>query len=402
MLSLKNRMLQPRLVAGVTVSLGGEHTAYHLLLLKRDKEEINLQENHLAISSLDELKKLIPAGIPIHLSIHGRGVLHRQTSDVSLNGVEVVLPNADPDQFYTQGIPATNGMVYSIARCQMIDDLLSEFNNKELWVIELSFGPFEVYKLWPYLAQSEKIDSLDMILSFGGEGRLDRFDPDGNSANKKVNIGDDLIANDLLPAYAGALMLLTGVNGNLTTPVSESLRNEFFQKQIFDRGWKFVVGLIGLILLLNTGFYYYYKQKNNQLVGASSYALSQIAELDTLRAKVERQEQLIQTTSINQRTDVSFYADEVGRSLPTGLKLRSVDIFPIQGEEKDYEKNSLVKYDRQRIVIKGQCSSSLTYNQWIKSLESLKWINKVQHIDYKDIHNQLAEFEMNLFIEASL
>jgi len=398
---IKTWLFKNRRVAGLTMSVGKEETRFHLIVLERQGSEIQVLQQLSDLDSIDQVIEALPKNTPVQFCLNGRGILHKKlapASDQQL--IQAVLPNADPTQFYLQKTDAAAGLIVSIIRQQMLDDSIEQFINKGVWITGLSLGVFDSQVLWPYLEKPVTLNTNQYQLEFDREGKITTFRPEASIVGHTFKIGDDAISAILLPSYGKALKAILGHSDNWTTEQVGTLKDEYQQKQLFDKAWRVALGVVGIILLSNTFFYFHYKDKNAQLRGASAFALAQISELDILKTKIEKHQQLVQMTSVNQSTDLSFYADELGKSLSKGLKFLDLNIFPRTGKDSDYNQKTLVKYQRNHIRIKGQCDNSLTYNNWIKKLDSLDWIKSVQHLDYKDLSKQLSEFELNIIIDS--
>jgi len=188
----------------------------------------------------------------------------------------------------------------------------------------------------------------------------------------------------------------------ISSPLLEAQADEFMHRQLFQWTSKIALGGIFTILLLNTFFFYQFKSKNQALQSSMMVSRHQLAELDSLKSQVEHQERLFQQTQVHQNTRTAYYADRIATTLPVGLQLSELTIFPMKGKKRDYDKEELIQYENDRITIKGKCENSLIYNQWIKQLQELKWISAARHVDYKDVNNALGEFELHLTLSPSI
>lgn len=402
--SIKNALFMHRKSAGISMYIEGENMSYDLVVLERKKEEIQIITQQTNIENLEILSSKLPEKIPVSLSINGRGVLHKKLPDGSDEQLlHAVFPNADPEQFYIQKKRAKEGIFCSVIRRKKLDQICQEFANKNIWLIDIRLGIFNLHLLWSYLGKPGCISTNKHQLFFDKSGNIETFKNAADHGEQNYSLGGDMIPAALIQAYSNSLSLFIAVPSSFNHPIIEQTKREYQYKQVFDKSWKYVLGFIGVIVLINSSFFYYYKNKNQQLSGVSTYAFHQIAELDTLKKRAQQQKKIIESTNVNQSTDLSFYADQIGKSLPEGMQLNSFNIFPMLGSERDYEQGSLIKYNSQNINIKGKCNSSLVYNKWIKQLEELDWVNKVQHLEYKDVDKTLAEFELQIIItEAAL
>ncbi|MEL6863595.1 MAG: hypothetical protein AAFP19_04210 [Bacteroidota bacterium] len=394
--------LQNQRHAGVELSLVSGEREYRVVILKKEKGEIEIEEQTDSIKDLAALSELLAEEqIPVYLSISGRGILHKlvdQPTGMQQQLIQAVLPSAGPEQFYLQENPGAKGLFASIARKQLIDELLEEFRQAGIWVIGLSFGGFDMRYLLPFLNGQKELSSRTQQLQFNEEGATERITPANTDIESRIRLGDQEMETRWVLAYALAFKGLMQMESGVGTPVLEEQQEEFKHMRLFQLGGKLILGLLFTVLLINVFFYYQYKSNNEQLGAAMAQSRYQLIELDSLRKQVEQQEAMLKQTSVNQDTRLSFYADQLGQSLPAGIQLLELEVFPMLGRKRDYEKEDLIRYDKRRIQIKGICKSSLIYNSWIKELKELEWVEEARHLNYSDISKNLGEFELAILL----
>ena len=96
-----------------------------------------------------------------------------------------------------------------------------------------------------------------------------------------------------------------------------------------------------------------------------------------------------------------MYFSSPNAILPSELTLSELEVFPMQGKARDYREGQLVRYQRNVISIKGFCKNSLTYNEWLKTLEDLDWVERAEHLKFYDLSKRLSAFELRLLIAPS-
>ena len=107
---------------------------------------------------------------------------------------------------------------------------------------------------------------------------------------------------------------------------------------------------------------------------------------------------VISGTNLNKNSKTSFYADQIAASVPKGIQFSVLDIFPLIEKQNNFQENQLQEFKQNIILIKGLSKSSTVYNQWVRKLKKLDWIKTVDHLDYKDVDRNNAEFELRLGI----
>ncbi len=403
--NIKKKLLSPEVFAGVDLILHSDQQHFNVIVLKRKKGEIQIAKKVIGLTDTNELFEALGSDIPIYLSLNGKSILHRQVeSNEDLNNVQLlnsVLPNSDPSDFYIESVISSQATFVSIIRKNILDHIIEQLTTAQLCILQVGIGSFDVRFLSSYIPDVLSIQTEKQIINLSEAGEIHSFSANNKEDWSEVKIGDDYIDSRLAQCYAGAFKGLIGIPSNSDIANLNIAREEFSHKTIYKKGSIALLGGLLFVLIINTGLYYNYKSSNAKLSTQLLYKNGQLQELDILKSKLDRQEKLLKTTSINQSTRTSFYADQIGKSVPDGISLTKLSIFPIEGKKDDYTKSDLVKFKKNEILIAGSCKSSKIYNQWIKDLQGQEWIKTVRHLNYKDISNSLGEFELNVLIAAS-
>lgn len=399
------QLIQSKKFAGIELILEGDGYKLNMVVLKRTKGEIHIIKSKVGISDIEELKKEVSEEIPIYLTLNGKGILHRKLEEINSENysqvLNAILPNSSLNDFYLQTFESNQSTFASILRKNILDDILAKWKTANLWIVQAGLGSFDLRFLASLLPKGEPIHTDKHVLQLNDEGELYEFDTNKNDGWSKIKIGDDLMDSRLFVSYAAAFKGLLDIPSDLEIIEIEQSKNEFFHKRVYEIGSiALACGLI-FILLINTGLYYNYKSSNEKFSTQLLLKKTQLEKLDSLKAQLRRQKQLMLNTNINQGTRTSYYADQIGNSLPKEINLTNLTIFPIKGKKNDYDKQELVKFEKEQIRISGQCKSSLIYNQWIKDLQHLDWVKSADHLDYKDVNNKLGQFELKITIASS-
>ncbi len=393
----------PNKVAGVDAFyMEGGKLLFHAVVLERQKDEVLLLKKKREIVGIEELAELVGTEVPLHLAVNLRGVLHKSL-EMRQGGTtlfQMALPNANPNDFYWQGEALATSRAVSIARRDIIDELLKLLHQHGLWVTGLSLGPFNIQHIYPFLPKKPQVKAHDLALNFDENGKLTGFDKllEGQLAYPSTTIGDEALDGELLPSYATAFKGIFVGGGGLDIPVIQHNQAEFFHKQLLKRvGWK-VLGVLLAVLLLNSFVYFHFKQKMEVAKVDLSRREVELAVLDSLEKSLKTQEAFIKQTQINKASKASFYADRIAASLPDGIQLVELEVFPLKGKKTDYEPGELLPYTPNTILVKGRCDNSLLYNKWLKELANQAWLSSVEHLTYKETGASQKEFELKLVI----
>ncbi|MEM9821097.1 MAG: hypothetical protein AAF985_08500 [Bacteroidota bacterium] len=400
----KNKILHPRQFTGVEVCLQGDQLCYHFVILKKQKGDIQIQQTGSDFNDFATLQKQLPKEVPIHLCLSGRGILHKLISGTGETPPQLfkqVLPNANFKQFHLQQIPGDQQTIVSLIRQDVLQQHLQQFKSAGFWPVDLSLGSFGIRQLRAFIDTSKGIGTTNQFIELDNKGQIRHFHPLSEPRHEEISIGGDRLATRLLPAYTSALDGLIQTEQRGPLPELNDNKTEYFH---FIAHQKIKIGLIaaGFILLLtNTFCYYQLKDRNGNLQTDLFYQQKQLLQLDSLKRKLSQQKHFLQQSNLNQYSNASFFADQIGASLPKDLRLTELDIFPVKEQQRKQPDDHWMEYEHQKIKVKGHCKSSLQYNAWVRDLRQLSWVQSVKHLNYRDIDHQLGSFEMLINLSPS-
>ncbi|MBI1227729.1 MAG: hypothetical protein GC192_21020 [Bacteroidetes bacterium] len=396
---------KPKKLAGVDVFSAEGSYAFHAIVLEKRKDEVLVQSKILHANEIKDLYGIIGDDVEIHLSVNIRGVLYKQlpAQQDESRLFQMALPNADTADFYWRKEPIQTGFAVSIVRKNIIDELLEQFRQVNLWVTGISLGPFNIRHIYPFLPQGTTVAVHDFYLNFDSDGSLIGFIKKSNEQNlfSDTKIGDEYIDERFISAYATAFKGILDKPGGMDIPALKVNAEAFFHKMLLKKvGLKILIGLLA-VLLVNSVLYYHIKHKDEMAKILLSKKLAELAILDSLEKEYKEQEDLIRLTQVNKPTKSSFFADQIAASIPSGIKLLTMEIFPLKGNKTDYEPGAVFQYEANTILLKGQCENSLKYNEWLKYLEKFSWSSRVEHLTYKEVGTSQKEFELKIIIADS-
>ncbi len=401
----RSKILRPTQYAGVEVLIAKAGRSYRVILLREQNGALEIEESSGLLSTFEEVAQLIPIDCPINLVINGKGILQKQLKEFANNDqaiIQNIFPNTRSDVFYLQKTKMADGLAIAIARKDLVDEIAHLFQAKKMLLTGIALGVLDLRFLLTVVKDKTVLFTPQQELWFSSEKQLIQIKTQERPKEQSLLLADhsELVASAAM-SYTCALKGFLQIPSSIPSEQINFGKEEFFHQNVLQKaGMALSFFFLGL-LLINTGFYYFYKTKNEQLASSILHSRNQLSELDAIKANLQKQQGLISKTNINQSTRSSYYADQIGTSLPKDLQLQELEIFPMLGKARDYEAGTLVRYDHQKINIKGWCKNSLTYNTWIKELEALPWVAKAQHINYQDVHKTLGEFELQIIIAPS-
>ena len=83
---------------------------------------------------------------------------------------------------------------------------------------------------------------------------------------------------------------------------------------------------------------------------------------------------MIEQTGIFENKKLSVYADKIAASMPQDIVLRDLYFNP---QTQETEEDSLVSFNANQLIIKGNCTKSLLLNEWVNVLKSQSYVKSV-------------------------
>ncbi len=387
----------------VEIQLQGKLIRYRQIGLKLAKGEITITNTVEATENLEAVLVTIKPRTPLILLVNGYGILHRSLTALSFSNQEIIgqiLPNANAKDFIIQKTENGSNLLVSIIRKNIIEEQLKLFKSLGQWPVAIAVGNFHIKNIISFIENTDQIATDFQLINFDGISNIiTSFEKRKVVENypKKLSIGDDQVSTALVSAYAAAFSLLTKMT--IDYAITKEIKEEYLWANLFNKGKLVAGGVVMSLLVLNTLCFYNFKDKKADLQKTIYIYQDQFSQLDSMRNSLSQQRLFLKNTRLNGYSKSSYYADQLGSSIPKGISLEELIIFPEKKQKKLLKKDKLVDYDYQKIMIKGKSNNSIRYNDWITNLKVLPWIAKVTHINYQELQNEAGKFETEITIQ---
>ena len=167
----------------------------------------------------------------------------------------------------------------------------------------------------------------------------------------------------------------------------------------FSQFKAFGIAVIGGIFLTLLGTYFYQNHLNQRVaeleVDLSVYN-ENLSMLDRLSQEKQRKQELIANAGVNAKNFLSYYLDEIGKSVPSSITLSEMTLFPVVGKLKNKQR---VEVDQEKIIIAGTTKGNEIMDDWIEMMDRFEWVKSIELINYLKISEELAEFELVMTLE---
>ncbi len=398
---LKNSLFKVQKIAALEVFNQEDNSwQMNLTILEKKKEQLSIVEKQTLVSNLKAISSLVSAELPLILLVNGKGVLQKKISHLPeqpLNIPARLLPEANGAEFCCQVDTAVDGFWISMMRKVHLEAMIEKLKKAGLTVVDVSFGLFSVQHVIPLLPKDIghlNIGNYQLVLL---NRAIESYGKTNTSEELNIQIGDEVISNYAIPSFSVAFQYLLQVQKKLINVEFVKLEKAaYFYHRIFKKSAK--VALLGFFALLALNFLIFnwlnsnIQQQQMDLI----FHQTQLIQLDSLKNRFVQQQTFIKQNSLLKPSRTSFFADQIGASLPKGIQLSEMHLFPSTANQKQ-QSERLFLFDRHSIFIKGYCKRSTSLNVWIKKLKAFDWVQNVEVLPYKELEGQ-AEFELKIIL----
>lgn len=369
--------------------------------LEDKKGSIEITKRWVDIS-LEELAKINTKKLPTYFSIGGKGIIHKKvkfndyTKEQEL--LSQVLPNAVLKDFYIQQTNLLNHECWvSIIRKDVLDSLLYQFKEQQLFSVQVYLGPFVLENIFPHIDNPVvKTTTHELLVE---NNNIIQMDSLGSvSEGEEYNIEGEHVNSHEIIAFSSGLshfIPLIELNPIVCNEIT-AIKDEFYNKNKYVVvGFSILVFFflltIGNMMLNNS-----YQSINNTLQYQVSSNKKYIDELKILQNELAINEEFVNNSGLTKASKVSFYADQIALSIPNSIQLNQLFINP---SEKRIKKSEDVQFNYNKMKLMGSVSSSIELNYWIKELKKYEWIADIVVISFIQENIKTAgEFEVEINI----
>jgi Tfp pilus assembly protein PilN len=402
-------ILKSKTATGIEIILLPDGT-YEIneVTLKRNKSEVVTETKLAEITNIAALASHLNFKNPLVLVINGKGIIHRKIT-ISENDSQAailnkVLPNANVNEFYIQQQKLQSTQTYiSVIRASVINDLLEELKKNNITnIVGCFIGPFLINNV---LSLVDKKNISNEFLTIGNykllirEDEIQEIQTVETPTYTSFKIGEELLKEQLLIAYAAALSYFIGIEeGAVNATIIESTKKEYQQKQKFQFfGWTLLIATF-VVLIVNYLVFNHYWEKSNALNSTLILNQSALKKYESLKVEYAQKKGFLEQNGLLEIARTSYYADQLAASIPASIQLLEMNIHPLKKKEASDVTNAFY-FENQLIKISGKCNRNTELNDWMKALKEKNWIENVSLLNYKQDN---AKDDGVFFIELKL
>jgi len=388
-------LLSRKQLAGVECFWTEEGYRLQVVVLAKKKGEASIVQQAVNLRSWDELKALLPKDCPIFFGWNSPKLIFKSFERAFENkeqALKTIFPSAKAADILVEFFPKKEGQLVVLGRREELLNLLNLAKEAGLPIVYANYAPFVATALFPYLEEDRvAANHYEFFLEDGALSKL--FKQEG--AAQLLNLGGEQLDSRLLAAAALAFIGLEDVRQTaLDIPLLKDNQERLMYKKLLELSTALLLSFFFISLLANYLYLGQLEQENESLSLEVAQKQQLIAERDRLREDYEQQVNLGAGASLGEKSQQSFYADQLASSLPKSIHLLELEIAPLLEDKKAEREGKAPNYQQGLIRIKGISKKSVFYNDWKKSLQALSWVERIDDISYQNIDHYQATFEL--------
>ncbi|MBS1614241.1 MAG: hypothetical protein JST49_15585 [Bacteroidetes bacterium] len=347
------------------------------------------------VSLADDIKPLIKKDFPVTLVVSGKGMLFKSVGDIKNPTILQFFPGINISDFYSAIVPYRNTSLGYLIRKKSVDEIVEKIFNLGLNVISVTFGTGVAISTFNAI---EDNIALSKVVIHNNEFI---FGSDSNTNGEASTLNEISIGGERLPvayllAYSAAISYYLGYEDNsvINSRITENSRQFKTNTLITRYSLIFLSVVLGLILISTGANYYYSQQLNDLSLTVPAYANNEMR--DSLIVQINSKKKFLVEGDWLASSQSSFYADRIAASIPQGVKLIALNIFPKANLLGEGDEDAL-NFNNDELVIKGIARDELVLKNWIENVRSNKWISSISVNNYQwNSKTNEGEFEVKI------
>jgi Tfp pilus assembly protein PilN len=397
--------LQSKRVTGLHCTLNGSNApTFSSILLRKKKSKIEFENSIEFQCEIEKLPENIDINYPVCLSIDGKGILNKQiTIDPAKTILQQTIPNASENDFIVEKFNGSDNTLFiSLARKDLVDEILKKLSDQKIQVIGLTIGTFSLIGLFEMFA-----DLPTSILSGLYEIEVNKANLEiisfrkselGNTEIRQYNLDQNPILSSFLLPFNNAFAYYSNQSLNFEYQKITTQKEEYLSKRVFVTiGWGILI-FIFLGLLVNYFVFNDLSEKKLQLENQVSGNRDMVLKLKILRDEISWREKYLGQAGTDRSKWFSYIADQIAASVPEEILLEKFDLHPLNSKIRNLKE---IELQPDIILIDGLTKSSASVNEWAVNLNKLAGISDVVVENFSQPDNSSGFFSIKITLSSN-
>jgi len=363
---------------------------YELLIVSIFNSDLKIIERQ-SFQDIENLFVGISKDYPIIIHLEGDKIISKETENKKGYRNNLIF-NADINDFYFYENFSQQKIFVSITRKDIIDNLISEFNSRNKYIIHFAFGPFVLANLIPILPNETKLTSFQYQLNIANNS-IESF-LKNDASYKDFDVNGEIIKQNELVLIA---TLLDYKFPNSYTEFNTNFLASNRSEQKFQTRFKvFGVFMLAFVLIaLFVGHLLLNFYSKSLAEKESLYVISQQFEIKAhnLKEELSLKKTILKTSGVINKEYYTKYIIDFGNTVFPSIVLKSFDINPV---EKKIKKNEKITFAQGTLLIKGESKNDSSFNEWVNIVKDLEWVLKLDILDFSEDRDGVNTFYLKV------
>lgn len=339
--------------------------------------------------SISEILNKANKSIPFIIHVRGAGILARSVENVP-NYKERLLVSGREDEFYFNSFDYPASVLVSFVRKNSIDEFIEPIKAAKGFIWAIYLGP----SILPFKSEKQTAIYSDYIISYLSSDQV-------TISKNEQELSEKQIQSAYLEAIINCTYDKDGRADQFHQAVDEETlkqtKSNYKDYKLFRTLGISILSFFLLALTIN----YFVVNHLNQVAAEYEQEIAgyqdNFSVLDRIKQEKQRKLILFQNSGMQSGNLLSFYADDIGLTVPKDILLTEMNLFPLLKALKPKHK---VEIDNTQIVVLGITSNSKILDDWMEDLEKKEWIQSVEVINYSRLDDEHANFHIIIHIRA--
>jgi hypothetical protein len=384
---------------------------FNFISIKRkEKDQIEISEEHVSLDNIDSLKKIITNKYPLCLVINGKSIISKRVQssqdDNKESLIQKALPSARNDEFYLRSYPAAGNSSYvSLIRRSLLEEILEFFSKNKICIVEVFWGSFSVNSILSLIGMNNgeiitehyKFNITDKKIT--EYSSIEETPP----VNELFKIGNEKLKIQSLISFSTLISHFYNNNAENSSdiPVVINSENEYLYSRMFVKTAWCILVFVFIVLLTNFVLFDYYNRKQRDLSSQVLQFNDLLVNQDTLKKNLESKRELLEKSGLLESSKISFYTDRIASIVNEGITLTRLEVNPLNEKTGEDIEETGYSFKNDSIQITGTASNSTYLNEWIKDIKVFQWVRDVAIKNYnRDNSQKPAVFMIEIKINS--
>ena len=319
-----------------------------------------------------------------HFHVSGSGILSRKVEFLPTYRDQLII-SGNPDEFVFTSYQDSFDVATSFFRKELIKEQLEAVEEHKIHLLGITSGAIPVFTI----LENETVE-LDYKIGKNND-RIDSFERLSSDTDRVLwrhdyYTGEELVSKAILGTYTTKI---PSENYDYhTLPIAEENYRQFAQFKVYGTS-----ALVAVFLSL-FGNYFYQNYLNNEVAQLEQNLMmsnDNLALLDRLDQEKSRKEQLISSAGVTSSRFLSYYLDEIGKTVPKDIQLQEMRLFPVSSKLKEKQKIEVIQ---DQILIEGTTKGNEVLDNWIEKMDRFEWVKSIELLNYLKGDNDRAAFKL--------